>query len=159
MRELNACGQAASAQDFPRRVQRGIPASIRGSGSLAHISGHFHSLQMKPTIVPLLVGFAFSVGAFSAEPMIERFNRPAMFREKWGEAFFYALGFTTLTGSVSLVVWSFIHVTWYIAMGLLVTGGIAATLACRWLPIPFMTALGPILAAMNILVLHYWAWR
>lgn len=113
---------------------------------------------MKTEIVPLLVGFAFCVGALSVRPMLERFNRPAIFLGGWGESFFGALRLVIIPGSISLVVWSFIHVTWYVAAGLLVGGAVAGSFACRTFPLPFMTALGPILSGAIIIVLHRLTW-
>jgi hypothetical protein len=113
---------------------------------------------MNPEITPLLVGLFAYIGAASATPMFEPFNRPEIFRRGFGEALFGVLNLIIFIGSVSLIVWSFIHVTWYVAAGLLVAGVVAGTFACRIMPLFLMSAMGPLIAGLAILSLHYLAW-
>ncbi len=90
--------------------------------------------------------------------MIERWNRPELFRGKAGELLFGVANLLVIFGSISLIVWSFMHVTWYVAAGLMIAGVVVGRVAVSVLPFVFMSALGPLLAAGGIIVLHYIAW-
>src|SRR5712691_10420621 len=102
---------------------------------------------MRPELTPLLLGALAFIAASSATPMFERWNRPELFRGKGGELLFGVMNLLILGGSISLLVWSFMHVTWYVAAGLIIAGVVVGRVAIRALPLVFMSALGPLLAA------------
>lgn len=105
-------------------------------------------------------GVFFScLGVMSAEPMFPLINRPVIFRGKWGEWFFTLVTALIFLGALSLLIWSFLNVTWYVNLLVLVGSFLLSAFAIQLLP-PFLihSAFGPSIAAVGLIALHHLAW-
>lgn len=114
---------------------------------------------MRAELIVFLSACLVSLGVFSSNPMFTISNRPAIFRGGWGAPFFGLVIMGIMLGTVSLAIWSFKEVIWYI--NILVIVGSIAVFSYVYSLLPTMlreSALGPILAFIGLLVLHYIVW-
>ena len=116
------------------------------------------SLMRAELIVAAGVFFVW-LGVSSANPMFPRFNRPSIFRGTWGEPFFGLVTLSILAGAISLLVWSFANITWYVNLLVLVGALVISENLVRVLPAFFVgSALAPVVAATGLVILHNLAW-
>jgi hypothetical protein len=114
---------------------------------------------MRAELIVFLGTCLVSLGVFSANPMFPIYNRPAIFRGGWGAPFFALITMGIMLGAISLLIWSFKEVTWYI--NILVIAGSVAVFSFVYGLLPSIlreSAFGPLLAFGGLLVLHYIAW-
>ena len=114
-----------------------------------------------PTEVAVLLSVFFvCLGVYTANPMFPRHNRPEIFRGTWGEAFFGMITLVILLGGLWTLVRSFLNITWYINLILLVGAFSLSTVAVRLLPALFTaTALAPIMGVVGLVFVHYFLWH
>jgi hypothetical protein len=114
---------------------------------------------LRPELIVFLAVWLCFLGVYSAAPMFPAFNRPVLFRSRRGELLFFAVNTTVIIASLSLLLWSFLHITWYIDLLLIVGSGAIFSGVYRFLP-PILTcsAFGPIVSALGLLFLHNFAW-
>ena len=115
---------------------------------------------MQPEVTISIGVFLGVVGVMSAQPMFSILNRPNLFRGKWGEIFFFVVTSAVWFFGLSLVVWSFTKVTWYINIPLLIGAFILSGVIIYPLLPGFLraTAVGPIFSGIGLAVLHNWTW-
>jgi hypothetical protein len=115
--------------------------------------------MMRPELIVFLAVVFSCLGVYTTNPMFPRSNRPEVFRGKWGETFFTGIVFSILIGGGSLLIWSFLNVTWYINI-LLIAGSLAVFMyVYPFFPIVLTgTAVGSIISAIALLFLSNWAW-
>jgi hypothetical protein len=113
--------------------------------------------MMRPELIVFLAVIFSCLGVHTTNPMFPVSNRPQVLRGKWGETFFIGIMSSILTGGASLLIWSFINVTWYVNILLIV--GSLAVFVYPLLPIVLTgSAVGSIVSAIALLFLSNWAW-
>ena len=114
---------------------------------------------MRPELLVALAVFFSYMGASTASPMFSQDNCPKFFSGSGGQGLFMAVNSVIVLGSLSLLVWSFLHVSWYINV-LILLGAMALTQSIlRVLPTKFVrSAAAPVCAAVALCVLHRAAW-
>lgn len=113
---------------------------------------------MQPEIVIVVAACLCCLGVLSAEPMFPISNRPEIFRGS-GQILFAAVNFAITVSSLSLLIWSFTKITWYVNIGLIVGALFGAAIVFQFLPaILRESAIGPFVSAIGLIVLHNWAW-
>ena len=86
-------------------------------------------------------------------------RRPAVYRGERGEVLFSLVTFSILVGSISIAIWAFVHMTWYVSLFVLVVAFAAtAFIIKRFLFIIVGFPSTPITAAIGLVVLQYFAW-
>lgn len=117
-------------------------------------------INIEPEIIVITGSFASYMSARSTNPMFAEYNRPLIFSGKWGVPFFFALTALIFILSLSLLVWSFIEITWYVNICLIIGALSLSTYIYRFIP-NFITgsALGPILSVILLDFLNYLAWK
>ena len=91
--------------------------------------------------------------------MFPRFNRPEVFRGRWGELLFGIVTLFIFLGGISTLVWSFLNITWYVSLLVIIVAFAVSIPMIQFLPALFTgSALSPIAAAIGLLALHYVAW-
>lgn len=114
---------------------------------------------MRPELTICAAVWFCGLGVFSAAPMFPAINRPGLFRGRWGELLFLAINTTVIGSSVSLLLWSFLNVTWYITILVIVGSGSIFSVVYRFLPpILVCSALAPFVSAVGLLFLHRFTW-
>ena len=114
---------------------------------------------MRAELIVALGVFLAWLGMYSIGDMVPRINRPRIFRGKWGEGAFGGMALSVAIFSVSMLVWSFLHIAWYINVPILIGALVVSILAVKFLPIIFVdSVLAPITAAFGLAILHYIAW-
>jgi len=86
-------------------------------------------------------------------------NLPWIFAGRRGGIFLLSIQICILLGGLSMAVWSFTSMPWYIATSVLLI-----TPSLSWLVFPYMplllqtSALGPIFSASALILINLWAW-
>lgn len=112
-----------------------------------------------PELLVMICCCFATLGVQSANPMFDRFNRPVLFRGRYGEHLFAFICLITVLSSISTLIWSFASITWYINI-LLIAGSVSIfDYISNFLP-PTLTqsAVGPIVAAIGLLIAQYLMW-
>lgn len=115
---------------------------------------------MKPELVISLGTTLVAFGVSTLNPMFPTYNRPRIFRGKWGELLFFFIATFYFIGAISLLIWSFMNISWYV--NILVIAGTLTLFSFLFNLIPSvirMTAIGPIIAFWGLLIMHYVLWR
>jgi hypothetical protein len=112
-----------------------------------------------PELILILTVFLFVFGVHSTTKCIPILDRPGLFLGRWGEGFFLAVCLSIPLLTLSLVVWSFIQITWYVNIMLLIGTAVVASIALYFLPVILVfSALGPIISTIGLIILHNIAW-
>lgn len=114
---------------------------------------------MRAELVVFLATVCACLGVYTTNPMFPMHNRPEVFRGTRGDLFFTGVVFSILIAGGSLLVWSFLAITWYVNLLLIV--GSMAVFAVAYPLLPMMltrTAIGSIVSAVALVFLSHWAW-
>ena len=114
---------------------------------------------MAPQLIIILASCFITLGVYSSNSMFPVYKRPLIFRTRFGDLMFFIIVTIVAVGGVALVIWSFLHIPWYIDIFLIIGSMLGFSLWYGFLP-AFLreSALGPIVAAIGLLVLNCFAW-
>lgn len=113
---------------------------------------------MKAEVIIIVGTLLTLLGVNTSNVMFPYYNRPKIFRGKWGNLFFFVINTGIILGTMSLLIWSFKEVTWYISVFLIFGCVLFFSLIFHFLPIFLRSALGPIFSSLGLLILHYIMW-
>ena len=114
---------------------------------------------MAPDFIVILGSSLVTLGVFSSNQMFPIYNRPLVFAGAFGNLFFGIVLTTIVFGGMALVVWSFLHISWYINLLLIFLSVFGFSLWYNFLP-SFLreSAFGPLIAAVGLIILNCVAW-
>ena len=113
---------------------------------------------MRPELIVAVGVFLACLGVTTATPMFPAFNRPAVFRGKWGESAFMVTNLVLVAGTIGTILYSFINLTWYVSILLLVGALVVSSFIIQFVPAAIrQSAAGPIIAALGFVALRGFA--
>lgn len=118
---------------------------------------------MEPELRIILSTVFTSIGQTTLKPMFHPTHgecyRPGIFIGKWGEAFLSAIGFLYVVLPISLLVWSFINVIWYMVIVLVIGSFVVSKSLMLIFPrLLLSTVISPLLSLAFLCCLHNSAW-
>jgi len=114
---------------------------------------------MAPWMTVVLAVFLSVVGVTSITPMFPSFNRPHWLRGSFGDFFVGLVGLANFGFGISVVVWSFTEISWYIDIALVFGAFVVSSIVYLFLPaIIRFTLFGPLISGVWLTVLHNTVW-
>lgn len=115
---------------------------------------------MNPTMIFILTMFTASIGQVSILPMMPMHNRPLIFMGQTGDKRFHLLQMAMIVLTLSMVVWSFINVGFFLTVILAIVCLLICPIIIRLVfPALFLaTALAPIVSAVGLFIINIAVW-
>lgn len=114
---------------------------------------------MKAEWLVILSSCCWALGMYTVRPILPIYNRPEIYRGTWGTLFFTIVTAGITFGSISLLIWSFLNVKWYITILLVIGSLFVFALLYRFIPLIIReSAFGSIIAFVGFVILNYAAW-
>jgi hypothetical protein len=114
---------------------------------------------MRSQIVMSAATLLSCVGVIPSIAMLRSGNRPKIFTGAVGDFFFFLVASSIVFCTGSMILWSLLKIPWYLDLSLIACNVLVFLLVARYVPkVVLYSAIGPILSAFGLIVLHNLAW-